>query len=173
MSCICRNERPPQTSSLAEVLDVGGRSRLCVVATNLLWRPRCQIHRYPEFSSSSDSRRPFHPTRDGSLGKVKTEHEEFPMYPRRSPGRVLSDHPKDQLANLLRRPSSSNLRPNSNSGDPPPVHTKTCPMPADNSFRCDDDQGLFPIRGLIRRRNKLNMARGYTRSSNESIVVRC
>ncbi len=28
------------------------------------------------------SRRSFHPTRDGSLGKVKAEHEEFPMYPR-------------------------------------------------------------------------------------------
>src|SRR5271166_5819855 len=89
------------------------------------------------------SRRPFNPTRDGSLGKIKTEHEEFPMYPRRSPGWVLSDHPKDQLANLLRRLSSSNLRPNS--GDQPPVHTKTCPVPADDSFRCDDDQGLFPF----------------------------
>ena len=30
------------------------------------------------------SRRSLHPTGDGSLGKFKTEHAEFPMYPRRS-----------------------------------------------------------------------------------------
>jgi hypothetical protein len=40
------------------------------------------------------------------------------VYPRRSPRWVLSDHPKDQLADLLGRLSSSNLRPNS--GDQPP-----------------------------------------------------
>jgi hypothetical protein len=30
-----------------------------------------------------------------SLGKVKTEHPEFPMDPRRSPGWVFNDHTKD------------------------------------------------------------------------------
>jgi hypothetical protein len=89
-------------------------------------------------------RRSFHPTRDGSLGKFKTEHAEFPMYPRRSPGWVLNDHPEDQFPNLLRRPSSSNLHPNS--GDQPPVHTKTTPVPADDGFRRDKDEGLLPIR---------------------------
>ena len=64
------------------------------------------------------------------------------MYPRRSPGGVLNDHPKDQLANLLRRPSSSNLLPNS--GDQPPVPTKTGPVPADDGFRCDHNEGLLP-----------------------------
>jgi len=90
------------------------------------------------------SRRSFHPTRDGSLGKVKAEHEEFPMYPRCSPGWVVSDHPKDQLANLLRRWSSSNLRPDS--GDQPPVHTKTSPVPADDGFGRNDDKGFLPSR---------------------------
>ena len=65
------------------------------------------------------SRCSFHPTGDGSLGEIKTEHEEFPMYPRRSPGWVLGNHLEDQLPNLLRRPSSSNLRPDS--GDQPPT----------------------------------------------------
>src|SRR5260370_18985433 len=87
------------------------------------------------------SRRLFHPTRDGSLGKVKAEHEEFPMYPRCSPGWVVSNHPKDQLANLLWRPSSSNLRPDS--GDQPPVHTKTSPVLADHGFGRNDDEGLL------------------------------
>jgi hypothetical protein len=58
------------------------------------------------------------------------------MDPRCSPGWVLSDHTEDQFPNLLRRRSSSNLL--WNSGDQPPVHTKACPVPADDSFRCDD-----------------------------------
>jgi hypothetical protein len=90
------------------------------------------------------SRCPFQPTRNGSLGKVKAEHEEFPMDPRRSPGWVVSDHPKDQLPNLLRRRVSSNLRPDS--GDQPPIHAKTTPVPADDGFRHDDDEGLLPSR---------------------------
>ena len=66
------------------------------------------------------------------------------MYPRCSPGWVVSDHPKDQLANLLRRWSSSNLRPDS--GDQPPVHTKTSPVPADDGFGRNDDKGFLPSR---------------------------
>ncbi|PYT83639.1 MAG: hypothetical protein DMG40_02595 [Acidobacteria bacterium] len=41
------------------------------------------------------SRCSLHPTGDSSLGKVKTEHAEFPMDPRRSAGWVLNDHTKD------------------------------------------------------------------------------
>src|SRR6266576_1060664 len=57
------------------------------------------------------SRRSLHPTGDGSLGKIKTEHAEFPMNPRRSPAWVLNDHPQDQFPNLLRCRSSSGLPP--------------------------------------------------------------
>src|SRR4029077_9869378 len=39
------------------------------------------------------SRRSLHPTGDGSLGKIKTEHVEFPMDPWCSPGWVLGNHP--------------------------------------------------------------------------------
>src|SRR6266436_1524796 len=46
-------------------------------------------------------RRSFHPTGDGSLGKIKAEHEEFAMNPRRSPSWVLSDHPKDHSRTSL------------------------------------------------------------------------
>src|ERR1700736_1901836 len=92
----------------------------------------------PTFGRVRISRRSFHPTGDRSLGEIKTEHEEFPMYPRRSPGCVLGNHLEDQLSSLLRRPSSSNLRPDS--GDQPPIHTKTSPVPTDYGFRCDDEQ---------------------------------
>jgi len=90
------------------------------------------------------SRRSFHPTGDGSLGKIKAEHGEFPMDPRCSPGWVVSDHPKDQHANLLRRRSSSNLRPNS--GDQPPADTKTIPVPADDGFGRNDAERFLPRR---------------------------
>jgi hypothetical protein len=90
------------------------------------------------------SRRSLHPTGDGSLGKIKTEHAEFPMDRRRSPGGVLNDHAEDQFPNFLRRRSSSNLPPDS--GDRPPVHTKTSPVPADDGFGRDDDEGLLPSR---------------------------
>jgi hypothetical protein len=90
------------------------------------------------------SRRSLHPTRDGSLGKFKTEHAEFPMDPRRSPAGVLNDHPKDQFPNLLRCWSSSDLPPDS--GDQSPVHSKTSPVPTDYGFGCDDEEGVLPIR---------------------------
>jgi hypothetical protein len=78
------------------------------------------------------------------LGKVKAEHAEFPMDSRCTPGRVLSDHTEDQIPNLLRRRSPSDLLPNS--GDHPPVHSKASPVPANDSFGCDDEQGVLPIR---------------------------
>ena len=88
------------------------------------------------------SRRSFHSMGDGSLGKSKAEHEEFPMNPRRSPSWVLNDHPEDQFPNLLRCLFPSDLPPDS--GDQPPIHTKTCPVPAGDSFRRDDDESFFP-----------------------------
>jgi hypothetical protein len=66
------------------------------------------------------------------------------MDPRCSPGGVLNDHPKDQFPNLLRCRSSSDLPPDS--GNQPPVHTKTSPVPADDGFGRDDDEGLLPSR---------------------------
>jgi len=59
------------------------------------------------------SRRSLHPTGDGSLGKIKTEHGEFPMDPRCSPGWVLGNHLENQFSNLLRRLFPSNLPPDS------------------------------------------------------------
>ena len=66
------------------------------------------------------------------------------MDPRCSPGWVLSNHTEDQFPNLLRRRSSSNLL--WNSGDQPPVDTKTSPVPADDSFGRNDEKGLLPSR---------------------------
>jgi hypothetical protein len=89
-------------------------------------------------------RRSFHPAGDRSLGEIKTEHEEFAMYPRRSPGRVLGDHPENQLPNPLRCRRSPNLC--SDSGDQPPIQTEAGPVPPNHRFRRDDDEGLLPTR---------------------------
>jgi hypothetical protein len=66
------------------------------------------------------------------------------MDPRRSPVGDLDDHPKDQFPNLLRCRSSSDLP--TDSGDQPPVHSKASPVPADDGFGCDDDEGVLAIR---------------------------
>ena len=47
------------------------------------------------------------------FGKIKTEHAEFPMDPRCSPGWVLGNHLENQFPNLLRRLFPSNLPPDS------------------------------------------------------------
>ncbi len=56
---------------------------------------------------------------------------------------VLNDHPDDQFSNLRCR-SSSDLP--TDSGDQPPVHTKTSPVPVDDGFGDDDEEGLLPSR---------------------------
>ena len=45
---------------------------------------------------------------------------------------------------LLRRRPLPNRYPDS--GDQPPIHAKASPVPADNSFRSDDDDRLLPLR---------------------------
>ena len=67
----------------------------------------------PALDPVSVSLRLFHPTGDSSLGKIKTEHAEFPMNPRCSLGRVLNEHTEDQFLDLLRCPFPSNLPPDS------------------------------------------------------------
>jgi hypothetical protein len=90
------------------------------------------------------SRCSFHPTRDGSFGKVKAEHEEFPMYPRCSPGWVVSNHPKDQP----REPPSASVFSQRPSGLWRSASStyETSPVPADNCFGRNDDEGFLPSR---------------------------
>ena len=46
----------------------------------------------------------FHPTGDGFLGEFKTEHAEFFLDPRRSPGGVLSGLPGEVSRQYIRQP---------------------------------------------------------------------
>jgi hypothetical protein len=66
------------------------------------------------------------------------------MHAREAPVWVLGSHPEDQLPHFLRQPSTPCWLPDT--GDQTPVETESCPMPTDNSFGRDHDEGLFPIR---------------------------
>src|SRR5580704_11715636 len=88
------------------------------------------------------SRCPFHPTRDHSLRDLKTEHEKLAMDAWRSPRWVLNDHSEDQFLNLLRRRSSPDGPPDL--GDQLPVQPESGPVPTDDRFGRDHDEGLLP-----------------------------
>jgi hypothetical protein len=96
----------------------------------------------PAFCQLGISRRSFHPAGDRSLRDIKTEHEELAMDTRSTPRRVFGEHLEDQISNLLRNssPPCRFLNP----GDPTPVETETCPMPANHGLWRDHDHSLFP-----------------------------
>src|SRR5882762_6827621 len=96
----------------------------------------------PAFSWLGISRRPFHPTRNGSLTEIKTEHKKLAVNARRSPGWILNNHPEDQLSNFLRRRLPPHPCPDSR--DQFPVQAKTSSVPANYGFRRDDEKSLFP-----------------------------
>ena len=58
----------------------------------------------PAFGWLGISRRPFHPTRDGSFAEIKTEHQQLAVDARRSPG-LDSQQPSGR--STLERPSAS------------------------------------------------------------------
>src|SRR6516165_6011918 len=88
--------------------------------------------------------RSFHPAGDRPFRNVEAEHQQFPMDAWRSPSGVFRNHAEDQLPQLLRRRPSPNRSPDS--GDHPPIHAKAGPVPADNSFRSDDNNRVLPSR---------------------------
>jgi hypothetical protein len=112
--------------------EIHGRNRFPVVSKE----------REPTFGWFRLSRRPFHPTGNGSLRDIEAEHKKFAMDARRSPRWVLNNHPENQLANF----PQSLISPNwpTDLGDQPPIHTKTGLVPTDHSFRPDNDESFFP-----------------------------
>ena len=64
------------------------------------------------------------------------------MDARRAPRLVLSNHPEDQLSNLLRCLFSPSLRPDSR--NQLPIQAESGPVPPDDRFRSDDNEVLLP-----------------------------
>jgi len=92
-----------------------------------------------------------HPTGDGPLGNIETQHQELTMYSGCAPGWVFRHHPKNQITNVFR-----NSPPTDHPvgfGDDPPIERKTRSVPTDNGLRANDNESLFPSRPELPRQN--------------------
>ena len=105
----------------------------------------------PTFGRLWVSRCPAHPTRDGSLGHIETEHEKFAVNTWGAPDGVLRDHPKDQVADLVGNPSPANSP--ACSGNCPPIDCKPRSVPTYHRLRAHHDESLFPSRPEPPRQN--------------------
>src|SRR5208283_1043549 len=88
------------------------------------------------------------PSRDTPFRDLKTQLEQFAVNTRRAPGRILSNHTKDQGAKLFADTLPSSYL--SNSGDPGPIQTKPRAMPVHDGSRSDQDERRPPLRGPLR-----------------------
>jgi len=114
-----------------------------------------EIHRGNCFAVIAQERRPpscrlwiagclSHPAQHGLLRNIEAEHLQFTVDARRAPCGVVGDHTEDQLAQFLSHALSSHAVPMPR--EPRPVEPEPRPVPANDRFRLDEDQGLFPIR---------------------------
>src|SRR5271169_4479684 len=110
----------------------------------------------------------FDPARNGSFRDVESQLEQLPVDARRSPRRVLSNHPKDQLAHFPADwlPSNRLL----GARDPTPVQPKPGPMPANHGLRGDKDQRFLPARANFSQ-NDPEQPVGGAQSRARSLVV--
>ena len=84
----------------------------------------------------------FHPARNGSFGDIKTEHQKFAVDAGSSPARVLGHHLEDEIPNLFRCLSPTDVLPGLRNH--PPVATESGAVPSRDGFGCDDEEHLFP-----------------------------
>src|SRR5689334_4582649 len=85
-----------------------------------------------------------HPARDRSLGDIKSKLQQFTVNPRRTPGRILGDHPENQCAQFPA--DSPSATADLVAATPAPIAAKSCPMPAHHRLRSDDQKGALPLR---------------------------
>jgi len=82
-----------------------------------------------------------HPRQHRSFGDVEAKHFQLTMNARRTPGRVLGDHAKDQFAQFPADAFSSHAGPMPR--EPRPVQLEARPMLTNNSHRLNKNQ-CFP-----------------------------
>jgi hypothetical protein len=82
------------------------------------------------------------PSRDTPFREIETQLEQLAVNARRSPGRILGNHTKDQGANLFADTLPSSYL--ADSGDPRPIQTKSRPMPVHDGSGSDQDERLPP-----------------------------
>lgn len=87
-------------------------------------------------------RRSSHPAGDRSLGNIETEHEKLAMDARRTPGRVLRDHAKDQIPHFLGDSLPADYLPASGQGTP--IQGEASAVPTNHGLGTHRDENLFP-----------------------------
>jgi hypothetical protein len=85
-----------------------------------------------------------HPAQYGSLRNLEAKHFQLTVNARSSPGRVLDDHTEDEFAQFFADAFSSHLVPMTRK--PRPIQLESCPMPANDGLRLDEDQRPSPSR---------------------------
>jgi hypothetical protein len=106
--------------------------------------PMIAEKRKPAFDKLRISGRFAHPAGNGSLGNIETEHKKLTVDARRSPGRILGNHPEDQILNLFRNSPSANRPTEPRNGAP--IELESSLVPLNDRLGNDDDEKLLPIR---------------------------
>src|ERR1035438_1431996 len=73
-----------------------------------------------------------HPAGDRALRYLETEHKEFAVDARRTPGGIFNNHLKDQVTDLFGNSLPAHLP--SPSAEHGPIQSESSPMPADDGF---------------------------------------
>src|SRR5580692_786440 len=102
--------------------------------------------------SSSD------PPRDAPFREIETQLDQLAVNARCSPGRILGNHTEDQGPDLLADTLPSSYL--ADSGDPPPIQTKSRSMPVHDVSRSDQDERLGPPRPERSQRNPEQLVLG-------------
>ena len=95
---------------------------------------------------------------DTPFRDLEIQFQKFAVNARRSPGRILGNHPKDQGANLF-----ADTLPFSylaDSGDPRPIQTKSRSMPVHDGSRSDQDERPGPPKPERSQRNPEQFVQG-------------
>ena len=84
-----------------------------------------------------------HPAQDGSLRDFVSEHLQLAVDTRRTPGAVLHDHAKDELAQRLRCRFPAGSR--ASARDPFPVRLESGAMPANDGLGTHNEKNTSPL----------------------------
>ena len=119
------------------------------------WFLRNVSHRFAESGSLGSSP---DPPRDAPFREIETQLDQLAVKARCSPGRILGNHTEDQGPDLLADTLPSSYL--ADSGDPPPIQTKSRSMPVHDGSRSDQDERLGPPRPERSQRNPEQLVLG-------------
>ena len=103
----------------------------------------------PSFRRLRVPRRPLHPAQDSSFRSIEAKDRKLPLDARSTPGGILGDHAKDELAQLYADALSPHR--DSMSREPRPICFESSSVPSHDGLRLDKNQSLLPF--IPERRN--------------------